>query len=643
MNAGYVRLSRDDDKRNYVSIENQKLIINQYAAEKNQIIDRWYEDDGVTGYVFDRPGFNQMMEDLGKDIDTVYVKDFSRLGRHNAKVLLLLDEFQERGKHLIVIDDNYDSLNPDDDVIGIKTWYNEKYVKDTSRKIKRVLGARQKEGTLMITAPFGYKRNSQNKEQIEIVENEAECVRMIYRLYIQGSGYRKIATFLTEDGMPTPSMIRHDRELAEGISSKRHIATMWTDSMIKDILDNDFYVGTLRLHKRARATIHGKDKRVPKEEQYIFTDHHPAIIDRPTFDLVQDIKVKRMRHNYRGSRGQWLGSAIPNPFSSCLYCKDCGSRLTPITRKTENSGRTRKYYICSKYNTKGRQYCSKAHLIEEKDLMEDAITYIKLCRDTLHELIITYDVKDYEDEKDSVEEKKAALKKEISISRQQLKTLFSQKVRDIAGNLGNDDIINETYGLVQNDLILRIQKLEQKLKELEDKKLTNKDVKEKLKTALNVVDEIVGKGTLNRHDIEVLIERIAVDESGLPEIELKYGLSGFVKYSPAESMNQRENEIIYMAMKLICEDGRGYTSAKYLSEKLTMAGYKKSNKAVLPYISYLIEIGILEATDNPLKPYNILKTDEEIELLMEKFYQGIPHNDVYGSALHIYEVNRRHA
>ena len=96
MNAGYVRLSRDDDKKNYVSIENQKLIISQYANDHGVKIDRWYEDDGISGYIFDRPGFQQMMADLDQEIDTVYVKDFSRLGRHNAKVLLLLDEFQER-------------------------------------------------------------------------------------------------------------------------------------------------------------------------------------------------------------------------------------------------------------------------------------------------------------------------------------------------------------------------------------------------------------------------------------------------------------------------------------------------------------------------------------------------------------------
>lgn len=213
MNAGYVRLSRDDDKKNYVSIENQKLIIRQYADDHGVNIDRWYEDDGISGYIFDRPGFQQMMADLDQEIDTIYVKDFSRLGRHNAKVLLLLDEFQERGKHLIVVDDNYDSMDSSDDTIGIKTWFNERYVKDTSKKIKRAIGARQKEGTLITRPPFGYRRNAENKTILEIVPKEAEYIRKIYDLYLSGSGYRKIATYLTEQNAPTPSMIQRELSL----------------------------------------------------------------------------------------------------------------------------------------------------------------------------------------------------------------------------------------------------------------------------------------------------------------------------------------------------------------------------------------------------------------------------------------------
>lgn len=617
MNAGYVRLSRDDDKRNYVSIENQKLIINQYAGDHGVVIDRWYEDDGISGYIFDRPGFQQMMADLDKNIDTVYVKDFSRLGRHNAKVLLLLDEFQERGKHLIVIDDNYDSMDSSDDTIGIKTWFNERYVKDTSKKIKRALGARQKEGTLITRAPFGYRRNPKDKTILEIVPKEADYIKKIYDLYLSGSGYRKIATYLTEQRAPTPSMIQREREIEEGRLSKRKVASRWSDAMIKEILDNDFYIGTFRLKKRARNTVHGKDKRVPKEEQCIFENHHPAIIDKATFSLVQELKEKRNRTNYRGSRGQWFGSEIPNPFGCCLFCKDCGSRLTPIKRQT--SSKERKYYICTTYNTKGRRYCSKAHLLEENDLMEDVLTYIKMCRNALCEVIATYDLKDFEAEKKSIEEKRQELHTAINERKNQLKVLLTQKVKDLAVAAGNEELINETYDSMQKDLFAQIHGLEMRVKELDETAIETPDVKDKLKNPLDVVDKIIAGETLDRRDIELLIDRIDVYENGMPEITLKYGLSNLINYSPADEMNRRENTIIAIVMKLITDAERSYTSAKYLSEHITDLGFKKTKQRILPYIELMKEMEILEDTENSLKPYKIVKSNEEILALARRF------------------------
>ena len=645
MNAGYVRLSRDDDKRNYVSIENQKLIINQYAADHGMVIDRWYEDDGISGYIFDRPGFQQMMADLDKDINTVYVKDFSRLGRHNAKVLLLLDEFQERGKHLVVIDDNYDSMDSSDDTIGIKTWFNERYVKDTSKKIKRAIGARQKEGTLITRPPFGYCRNEKDKTVLEIVPKETEYIKKIYDLYLSGSGYRKIATYLTEHGAPTPSMIQREREIEEGRLSKRQVASKWSDAMVKEILDNDFYIGTFRLKKRARNTVHGKDKRVPKEEQCIFENHHPAIIDKSTFALVQELKEKRNRTNYRGSRGQWLGSEIPNPFGSCLFCKDCGSRLTPIKRQT--SSRERKYYICTTYNTKGRRYCSKAHLIEEENLMEDVLTYIKMCRNALCEVISTYDLKDFEAEKKTVEEKRLELHTAINERKNQLKVLLTQKVKDLAIAAGNEDLINETYDSMQKDLFAQIHGLEMQIKELNETAIETPDVKDKLKNALEVVDKIIAGGSLDRRDIELLIEKIVVNEDGMPEITLKYGLSNLISYSPADEMNRRENTIIAVVMKLIAEDERGYTSAKYLSEHITDLGFKKTKQSILPYIELMKGLGILEPTDNPLKPYNIVKSKETIEQLAKDYLPDltaeITVKQIPDDYLHGISDNRRYA
>lgn len=623
MNAGYVRLSRDDDKQNYVSIENQKLIISQYAQSHGITIDRWYEDDGVSGYTFDRAGFLTMMDDLDKDIDTIYIKDLSRIGRHNAKVLLLLDKLRENGKRLIAIDDNYDSSDSNsEDIIGIKTWFNETYVKDISRKIRHAIGARQKDGTLVTQPPFGYKRNSQNKSGIEIVSAEATNIKMIYKLYISGLGYRKISDYLTEQNIPTPSMVQHEREIQEGRLSKKSIASRWSDGMVKDILDNDFYIGTLRLKKRARNTIHGKDKRVPKEDQYVFENHHPAIIDKATFALVQELKEKRNRTNYRGSRGQWIGSEIPNPFATCLFCKDCGNRLTPVKRQT--SKRERKYYVCSTYNTKGRRYCSKAHLIEEDTLMEDVLTYIKLCRNALCQVITTYDLKDLDSERKALEKKQLEIHNNISEYKHQLKVLLAQKIKDMASAGDNQDLLNETYDSMQKDLLYKIQKFELQLKDLNTSILESSDVKGKLNSALDVVDRVIAGRKLSRQDIELLIEKITVDSNGMPEITLKYGLSDLIDYSPATEINYRENTIIAIIMKLVAEDNRGYTSAKYISESLTKLGFNKSKRKVLPYINLMKSLQILEDTDNSLKPYKVLKTPEEITVLINNFLPDLP-------------------
>ena len=399
------------------------------------------------------------------------------------------------------------------------------------------------------------------------------------------------------------------------------------------------------MKKRARSTVHGKDKRVPKDEQYVFENHHPAIIDKASFDLIQEMKEKRVKNNYRGSRGQWIGSEIPNPFGSCLFCKDCGCRLTPIKRTT--SSRERKYYICTTYNTKGKRYCSKAHLIEEDDLMEDVVTYIKLCRNSLAEVIATYDMKDFDSEKRTIEEKRSEIQNQINERKKQLKVLFTQKVKDLSNAHGNEDIVNETYDALQQDILSQIHGLELQLKELNDTSLENEDVNEKLENALQVVDKIIEKGVLDRKDIEILIERIEVDDEGLPEIELKYGLSGLIQYSPAQEMNRRENEIIYQTMRLIYEEERGYTSAKYLSKALTDLGYPKSKKSVLTYIGLMMDMGIVETSGNSLKPYTIIKSKIELEEMMNIFYsKNLADNKTissYAQDLHDVANDRRHA
>lgn len=255
--------------------------------------------------------------------------------------------------------------------------------------------------------------------------------------------------------------------------------------------------------------------------------------------------------------------------------------------------------------------------------MKDVLTYISLCRDALCEVISTYDMKDFESEKKSAAKKVSDIQERIQEQKSQLKALFGQKVKDIAASPDNQDIITESYNALQSDILAHIHGLELQLKELNETKPETPGVKEKLKTALDVVDNIIKNNALDRRDIEILIERIVVDENGLPEIELKYGLPNFVKCSPAAELNKYENEIILTTMKLIYEDDREYTSAKYLSAKLTEAGYKKSKKSVLPYIDLMVEKGMIAPTDNPLKPYSITMSKEELWKCIHNFHSGM--------------------
>lgn len=526
MTAGYVRLSKDDDKRNYSSIENQKLIIRQYAEEHSLVVDRWYEDDGISGYLFDRPDFSRLIRDLDNDIETVLVKDFSRLGRHNAKILLLLEHFREQDKRLIAIDDHYDSKNSEDDLIGITTWFNERYVKDTSRKIRYAIDAKQKEGTLITRPPFGYQRNCQDKEKLEIVREEAEYIRLIFDLYLQGLGYRKISEYLTENKIPTPSMARRKHDLQEGANPRCPVALKWSDGMVRDILSNDFYTGTLRLRKRARKSVHGKDMRVPKEEQYIFTDHHLPVIDSMTFSLVQELKEKRLKSGYKGSHGQSPDPKYPALFGSCLYCKDCGSKMTPIRRRS-SSGENR-YYICSTYNSRGKRYCSKSHLIREQELINDLIYYLQVCQSTLYHELSSYNRKEFESDIKPTTEKAAFLQNEIVTAKKKLQMLLVQKINDISASPDREKLIKESYDSIQQELTAHIYTLEEhlsRLKNSERETVSNILKNRQLPTALDILDHVIRTESLNRKDIELLVEGILVDENGFPEITLKYGFT----------------------------------------------------------------------------------------------------------------------
>lgn len=506
---GYVRLSRDDNKRNYSSIENQKKIICQYAREHNMTLRHIYEDDGISGYSFHRPAFQSMMSHLNA-IDVIVAKDLSRIGRHNAKVLLFLEEMEEQGKRVILIDDHYDSLYSDDDIIGIKTWDNERHVKNTSRKVKRIKQMEQENGTLLCTPPFGYTRHPLNRQLILIDEEAASILNLEKDLYLEGNGIRRTAQILNERGVPTPTMLQKERCEALGLPYRRRAACSWSYGMVKDTLFNDYHNGILRTHKRERTTINGRDKKVPMDQQYVFPSHHPKIFDDETMKLLYEVKDSRHKSSYRGQRTH------TNRFSGCLYCKDCGMKLTAINRP----GR-KKYYICGTYNKKGKEFCGHSHMVKEEALTDTLIHCLALCRSNMESFLKTLDLSSMQTGHFTAADSQRRLTEEREALKKELRLLVEQKLREMAANPAMSGIISETYTSLQAEKMERISAIEAALAGLPQSSPSGTD---HLPSALDLLDEILEKKDLTRTDIEILVEKILVDQDGNIDLYLKYGL-----------------------------------------------------------------------------------------------------------------------
>ena len=605
---GYVRLSRDDNKRNYSSIENQKLIIQKYAEENNMIVRHIYEDDGISGYSFNRPQFQNMMANLGS-IDVIVAKDLSRIGRHNAKVLLFLEEMEEQGKRVILIDDNYDSLYSDDDIIGIKTWDNERHVKNTSRKVKRIKKMEQENGTLKCAPPFGYTRHPLNKQMVLIDEEAAAILNLEKDLYLEGNGIRKIAEILSDRGVPTPTMLQKERCEALGLPYHREVAYMWSYGMVKDTLFNDYHNGVLRTHKRERMTINGKDKKISRDQQYVFPDHHPKIFDDDTMKLLFEVKDSRHHSQYRGQRKH------VNLFSGCLYCKDCGMKLTAINRP--NRG---KYYVCGTYNKKGKQFCEYAHLVTEETLTDALVKYLTLCRDSLADIIQNFDLSNLKAPTYSADDSQQRLESELEKIKKELKTLITQKVKELTTNPGMAEIINETYASLQTEKMERISAIEKTLQNLtKEPHIPTAAIKPNLQTALDILNEVVEQKSLTRTDIEVLVEKIIVDKDGNVDIYLKHGLGNLAAYDFKADKENLKLTMMIEAIRLLKKDETGFTSVKFLAEGLKDMGYPMHKKKFTTYMEHLLDLGLVEKTGIYHYPYRIVASREKLTSVEKMF------------------------
>ncbi|MBR2916575.1 MAG: recombinase family protein, partial [Clostridia bacterium] len=234
--AAYCRLSRDDGGLESVSIETQKKIIADYCKSNGIMIYDYYCDDGFTGTNFDRPQFQKMIQDIEeKKVNTVIVKDLSRMGRDSAEVSNWVDKrFFECGIRFIALGDNIDSgiAEYDSFYFAVRNVFNEMYPLDCSKKTKMALTTRAKNGQFVGSkAPYGYKKSETDKHILEIDENVSDNVKLIFKLASENNyGFNKIARVLSEIRIPTP------KEYAE---KKENPSCDWNLTSVKKILEDE--------------------------------------------------------------------------------------------------------------------------------------------------------------------------------------------------------------------------------------------------------------------------------------------------------------------------------------------------------------------------------------------------------------------
>lgn len=453
----YGRLSQEDaNEGDSESIANQREFLFKYALDHGFSNPRFFFDDGYSGTNFDRPGFQEMMDlvEQGR-VGTIIVKDHSRLGRNRLVVGALMEKFTEDyGVRYIAVTDSIDSDKGFDDMVAIREWFNEFYPRDTSKKIRAVFTSKGNSGQRLCTqVPYGYQGD---KHGWEIDPEAAGVVRQIFALCMDGKGPMQIAKRLRADKVLTPAAYK----ASKGMSTPNKAPAdpyNWDTSTIAPILERMEYTGcTVNFKTRKKSYKSKKTLVLPPEERRIFPDTHPAIIDRETWDRVQELRKNKRRPTKTGKHGL---------FSGLAYCADCGAKLYYCTANSFSENQD--HYVCSNY--KSNTGTCAAHYIRAvvlrdvvREHLEKTIRYVREHEDEFTRLVL---------DRSATDQRRELVKKQKELSQAErriaeLDGLFQRVYEDnVAGKLNDERFskLSASYEAEQRTLEARAGELRRDL------------------------------------------------------------------------------------------------------------------------------------------------------------------------------------
>lgn len=513
----YCRLSINDatntQKENYIggdescSIENQRLLLSQFAMLQGWIVAKVYIDDGYTGKNFNRPGFIQMIEDAKSGvIDLILVNDLSRLGRDYVEVGRYTDVvFPSWGCRFIALLDEIDTAKDDNDMMHFRALMNDYYLKDLSVKIKRVFREKEREtGFINGRPPYGYLRSAKKEHLLIPDKAAAPTIRRIFALRAEGMSYSKIAGTLNKDGVQTASDYWATMEGKE-ISKP----ALWYLQVIRNILRSEFYIGTI-VNNKKRTISHKSEKRIKtREDEWIRHENaHEAIIDRATWDKVQELEHAAIE------KGKSQSKRKPSLFSRKLFCLDCGASLSAQTMGHTKNGvwkREGTNYSCHRHLLTGRAVCSN-HTIGENPLKAIVLGELHC-----HAQSISLDENSLLDK----------LKRQMAVDNSDNQLFLQREVRQYQGLLDESNRIvanlyeDKVAGKISPETFVALIDKNEQERKLRQAKFDEANsqltaIQDKL-LCISQWAEVIRKHTelsdLTRADIEELIDRIEVGES----------------------------------------------------------------------------------------------------------------------------------
>jgi DNA invertase Pin-like site-specific DNA recombinase len=371
LTAIYLRLSKEDvigimsEESN--SISNQKLMLTNYAKKHNFANIKVFIDDGISGVTFRRSGFMQMFDLIKRGkVETLIVKDMSRLGRNYLEVGKLTEEvFPLYGVRLIAVNDNVDSAVREDDFSPFRNIMNELYAKNTSKQIRCALKVKSSQGFPIGSPPYGYKRAEGSKQERKnwvVDEYSASVVKQIYKMRLEGNSLDEIVKFLRKKETLIPSQYAFEKGYRVPNVKNPKGKCLWFESVVKSILTNQVYMGDVVNFKTYSLSFKLKQRLLASpENREIHKGKHEAIIERSIWEEVQKTFgiVKHRKLNPKNK----------NMFSKLLKCSDCGSNLNC---KTENKNCRNQYFFCRNHKEKNG-LCNTTHHIR-LDVLTDFVT-----------------------------------------------------------------------------------------------------------------------------------------------------------------------------------------------------------------------------------------------------------------------------